>query len=266
MAGRAGDRETAAFPLVEAILVALLILSAVLFFTLTQRPSGEAKARGIDLGSISTDTLAILQRKTFTDPDGGTLTLEQWVNRTMAGDADVADTVQEFLDEVLPTGARYEVRLNNGVGSIVLLPQPSTVEPNGASAAEVPFFPNWKKFKGNTTTGTAAPGQEVTNIASQFSVFTFGTSGTIQCIKGPNGVSAAPEGSTWLSYWRTNAPRVDGGVTFYRVPDGMPYGIWAGYTDAACTTGVTYARIAHPGGTATDYPLYGLQLVIWFGA
>lgn len=194
------------------------------------------------------------------------MTLEQWVGRVLDGDAAVATEVQDFLSEAAPAGSRYEVRLNNGVAPLVLLPTTRSGSPNGAAGAEAPLYPNWRTFATQVTTGSGFPGQEVANVAGQLAPYSFTSSATVQCVKAPDGSSTGPGGATWVSVWKTQAGRI---------PSTIPLGVWAGYTDAGCTVSATYARVAPASllptcGTAPpsgcNYPIYGLQMVVWFGA
>jgi hypothetical protein len=271
--------DEGAFPVVEAILVAILVLSAVLFFTSVQRPTAGTESRGIDLGQVATDTLDILNRRTFADPANGSsfLKLEDWVNKTLQGDAATAAEVDGFLNEALPQGTRHLVRLNNGVDTLALLPLGWKGDPQGARAAEIPLFSHWQKYATQNLTdralagrGIAAPGQ-LLNSTGQPTLYSFTQSATIKCIRAPyrdpadatKGASKGPGaagGVDWVTRWQGQAAGQQ------RVPANVPYGVWAGYTSTDCATGARYARVALPGGLATDYPLYGLQLVVWFGA
>jgi hypothetical protein len=182
---------------VEAILVAVLVLTAVLFFTSVQRPTGGGESRGLDLGPVASDTLGILQRRTFTteatgDPEG-------WVTKVLAGDAATSTQVDDFVTQVLPTGAKHVLRLSNGIGTVGLLPTASPGGPQGARAAEVPLFPHWRAFASKEATDLAAPGQPLTSTNTILSRFT-DPADSIVCIK-------APYNATATTLWRTPVVR-----------------------------------------------------------
>jgi len=253
---RGGMRdETAALPVLEAILVAILVLGAILFVSNVKRPLSGAQEGGVDLGPLAAQALQLLRAHNFTDPNGRVLGPEAWVNETMRGNASAAALVDDYVGRILPIGARHLLLLTNGRGNLTLAPEVSPGPPRDARAAEEPFFPHWQAFANRTATDQASPGQALS--AGHTVLLSFTTAGsTVHCLKAPDGQSVGPSGAAWLTAWR---------ATNGRVPDGALYGVWAGYTDAGCTTGATYARVALRAGTATDYPIYGLRLVVWFG-
>lgn len=257
--GRLRQDETAAFPVLEAVLVAILILSTVLFFTSLQRPTTATDEGGIDLNRLSADTLAILQTKTFSTC-AGTLALEQWVGAALNGSQCVADDVATFIHEVLPPGSQFLVRLDNGVEPLVLLPYGSDEAPRAARASATYVTPSWLSNAKKLGAQLVVPGQEL-NATVDTNATAFATPATIQCIKGPSGSAIGPGGATWRSIWQpapaTSPPRVPGNV---------PFGGWAGYAAADCSGTPQRLVVGLQDGTKTDYPVYGLQLVVWFGA
>jgi len=305
-----GDDE-GVFLVVEAVLVAVIILTAIVFFTGVQRPTRGGQEGSTNLGQVSADTLAILQNHVFTDPAGGSpLDLRGWVTRVMQGDSAVAADVDEFLVQVVPTGARYQVRINNGVQTLPLLPWAGTASPVGAQVAETPIFPLWTSYVSQAVTDAAAPNQPLLTAANPV-LSRFTDSLDIQCIKPAFGGTGAtgslgPAGVTWKSLWQVQALTATGtrtvgstsitslstttgmepgmhvqgtgipvGATitavptatsltlsatatasgtstltlFYnRVPAQAPYGTWAAYTNADCTTApIVYADVVLPG-------------------
>ena len=248
-------------PVLEAILVTLLVLTAILYVTNVQRPLMASEAGGVDLSRLASETVILLQNHTFTDADGNAMDFEEWMQKVLDGDTDLAAQVEDFVREVLPTGTRSSLLLTNGVGSVRLIPATDPGAPRNARAAEVPFFPHWGKFRGNATTdaasaGWGAPGQNVTlghPVLAKFST----TPSTVACMRAPDNSTTGPRGVPWTTLWRDGSGRI---------PQWALYGLWAGYTDAACTAGVQYARVALRDGTAADYPIYGARLVVWFGA
>jgi len=243
----------------EAILVAMLVLTAILFVSNVQRPMLGSESGGVDLQALATQTLSLVQRHNFTDSRGASFGFETWLNRTMAGNLTNAELGSDYLGQVLPQGTKHLLLLSNGHGTMRLAPVVDPGTPRNARAAEAPFFPHWTKFRANATPAVNAalghPGQNVTLGHPVLGNFTNPAS-TVACIKAPNNSTAGPLGQTWLAYWRENPNHV---------PDGALYGVWAGYTDASCTTGPVYARVAPRDGTLVDYPIYGIRLVVWFG-
>lgn len=257
--------DQAVFPVLEAVLVAILILSTILFFTALQRPTTATDEGGIDLGRLASDTLEILQTKEFTVTSGcpelaGGEGLEQWVGLALNGTQCAADEVESFLAEVLPPGTQFQVRLDNGVEPLVLVPYDTSATPRAARAAETYITPAWLVNKGKLGAEAVWPGQQL-SATEDVNGTAFATPASVLCIKGPSGSSTGPGGVTWRSVWQPASPE-----TPPRVPDDIPYGTWVGYTNAGCTTGARNLVVGLPDGTTTDYPIHGLQLVVWFGA
>src|ERR1041385_5687437 len=109
-----------AMPVLEAILVAVLVLTAIIFFTSAQRPTTGAEQGGIDLAKVAADTLQIMQARNFTGT--GPANPEVWVTRLAQGDTPTAAAIDTFLKGILPSGSRYILRLDNGNGTLRLLP------------------------------------------------------------------------------------------------------------------------------------------------
>ncbi|MEA3203800.1 MAG: hypothetical protein QOI63_1479 [Thermoplasmata archaeon] len=242
--------------------MAVLVLTAILFFTSVQRPTSGSESRGQDLGQVATDTLGILQRRQFTvlqdaacpaaTPPAVPLDLEGWATRVLQGDCNTAATVDRFLDDILPGGAHHLLRLSNGVGSLVLLPTPAhdPGTPQGARAAQLPFFPHWGSFNANLPNGASAAAQ----FASAGAAVAAGTvpdqftdsAAAITCIQSPDGSTTGPGGTAWDSatYWSA----VRG-----TVPTWALAGVWkAGTTttNGACTGTISYLAVALSGSRA----------------
>src|SRR5687767_2213173 len=66
-ADRLGDDDRGAFLVFEAVMSAVLIFTAILFFTGVGRPTDAAEPGGIDLGQNAADILAILKSREFGD-------------------------------------------------------------------------------------------------------------------------------------------------------------------------------------------------------
>lgn len=253
--GRRGD-EAGTVQVFEAFLVAILVFTAMIFYTSVQRPTSGQDVLGIDLGRIAADTLDILQTRTVEDPASPTqdLPMETWLNRTIAGDAAVQEDVEDFLEEVLPGGTRYALRLATGEDRIHLLPAGEPPSPRAGRGAQSYFLPNWTAFKAQTflaTTQATSPG-----AALDFSTWTELTA--------PNKRTTAPDGTTWIAWWDANEPDV-GGAERSHVPTNALYGTWQYKAPGACAAGC-YLHVKLPDGPRTDRPVYALELVVWFGA
>jgi hypothetical protein len=286
-----GDDDVGSFIVLEAILVALLVLTAILFFTSVQRPSTGSDQGGIDLGRVAADTLSILETRSFT-VSGQTRGMADWVANGTRDDAtgtSYATQVEEFLEEVLPTGARYAVRLDNGVSNITLFPRASTDVPHAARAAQVMLLPGWSPSRNYTTTVsvplyTVTPGEIIaTTAGARYDLVKPVATGTqYKCYISPlgNGTAyatlidgdpsvyawATPDADTWASHWRAT-PGDD--VTWkavvasgQQVPRDLPYGRWRVYTDTACTTGLTLVDVVPPGAKTVSATLSGTTLTI----
>lgn len=283
--------ERGSFMVLEAILVALLVLTAILFFTSVQRPSTGADQGGLDLGQVSADTLSILQVRSFNGQP-----FEAWVAKLVEGDASTGcnpatptaaqcptvTEVEDFLDEVLPTGARYSIRLDNGVTnrSLPLLPLGSTQTAHGGRAAQVVFLPNWAAYSSATyvATITLTPGQVLKSTDAGYSLLD--PTGPYNCYQAPTTASKAPSGATWESRWQA-AP---GAATPWKasadvlgsdkqVPLDLPLGKWQMRSTSCSSGSYTYVNVVRPecltsvtGTCASPYFPYGLELVVWFGA
>lgn len=244
-------RDEASIQVVEAILVAILVLSGVLFFTLITRPVVNPSATTLDLSQFSTDTLQVLANTPIADPTtpASTLDLEGWVDMMMRGGADavaVADNVEAVMDQLIEPGTAWMLRLDTGYGQFPLAPSPEVLQafPREAFMGSIYVLPDWR---GNSNSvdenGTLQPGDEY-----DWSSFA--------CVIGPTGLTSAPHGQTWLETWDV----VDSsGRT--RIPADLPFGKYTGTTDVACLVSPQTIHVAPR--EVTDLPPYGLQLVVW---
>lgn len=106
MAGRGGD-EQAVFQVVEAIFVAVLVASALIFFALVQKPTPSPQGAGLDLARVAGDALGILTG------DASTTTTE--FEKEVAALLPTADlgekaAVRTSLLSTLPDGLRFLLR------------------------------------------------------------------------------------------------------------------------------------------------------------
>lgn len=257
--------EAGALPVFEAIIAGMLVLTAILFLTAIGRPGPGGGQSGIDLAQNAADTLGILRDRDDTledtDPDAYPDRLTEIVDLAMQGDT--ADA-EEFLDEIVPLGTRYLLRLDNGVEPLVLLPHGSgpALTPRAAQAASVLVMPDWTAHGAMTATvpdeaDAIGPGQTIPmGHAAEASDLSY--------LYGPNGRLSKPDGTSWQAHW--NSAQHDG-----TVPPDVPYGVWRGCSDLGCGSGtVAYFKVVHPSWTANvddaDFPLYGVQLVVWLAA
>lgn len=235
--------EEGVFAVVEAILVAVLVLTAVLFFTSVQRPTKGSESRGQDVGQVATDTLGILRTHQFnvlaptpavpgctTAVPSGSLTLEQWVTQVASGECNTAYTVDSFLSNVLPSGTRYKLRLANGVDGLDLLPPPALDPgtPRGASTAQLVFLPHWQALSGTAVAEVATPGQALLAAANPV-LSKFTDPQAVACVRGPYNATTTPgmgpAGETWAAYWQAqpvSARLVGTATSGSKVVTGLP--------------------------------------------
>lgn len=227
--------ESGVFVVVEAVLVAVVVLTAILFYTSVQRPVRSGSQGSADLGQVSADLLSILRRHDVRDPEdptGPKLPMQSWVTRIMAGDTEVAADVQDFLDQIVPSGARYVLRLNNGRGTLDLLPTTRVGTPAGAQASETPLFPLWAAHKLTPSTGEAtaddpgltsvSPGVTAADIGKMVTSDALPACARIAEVTAPDALSLSvdsgpdtgPVSFTIEDHWRAVADAVlDDGVT-----------------------------------------------------
>jgi hypothetical protein len=255
--------ERGSFMVLEAILVALLVLTAILFFTSVQRPSTGTDQGGLDLAQVSADTLSILESRSFSIGTPATdQTLETWMTGAMGGDSATVLVLQDFLDEVLPTGAGYALRLDNGVSNLTVLSSSTNAVPHGARAAQLILLPAWGAYSGQLATLTVEPGQVIPSTDASLYALVDPASVAHECYQSPTGHRTSPDSDgngadTWASRWKAaigakpwKDPKVDDSGTNQQVPRDLPYGIWKVYADevaGVCAGTVTYVNVVPPG-------------------
>lgn len=234
-----GD-EGGSFVVLEAVLVAMLVLTAILFFTTVQRPSSGQDQGGLDLAQVSADTLRALQVRTFvigngpggtpcTGITGESMTLEALLTNVSRGEPCTRLTLSTFMTQVLPVGARYSLRLNNGVQPLEVLATTSGATVHGGRVTEVPLLPSWTTYR-NSTTGLLAnrvyPGQILdATSASYFPLVN--PSSVYLCFASPSGATTTPTGATWASHWKTTpTATTDHKTQTSQVPLDLPLGRW----------------------------------------
>lgn len=123
---RARD-ESGAIQVVEAILVAVLVGSALIFFALSQRPTVPPSGPATDLAQVATDTLVILQGNTPGDSGSDELT------RYAYGAITAAD-LKTALTALLPDGMQYRLQFTSDSGLTGIAAVTSTTSSPGAGA------------------------------------------------------------------------------------------------------------------------------------
>jgi hypothetical protein len=253
--------EEGAFPVFEAVLVAILILGAIVFVSLTASPSQEESAGGISMGRVASDTLAILQVRSAAD-DQYSSALEEIIALAMQGNTAQAEG---FLREVLPRGTNFEMRLDNGVTPLGLLPYGRTASLRAADGDAVLMVSNWNHAPGSlaSTNPYLAPGDALLDADG-------GPLNLAGCtdLVAPTGSPVGPGEVPWITRWDEWR---DGGD--WSIPAWAPYGWWA---PDGCA--VPPFRVVHPGCTVTNHadaetvplcnvarPVYGVQLLVWDG-
>ena len=249
--------EAGALPVFEAIIAGMLVLTAILFLSAIGRPGPGGGQSGIDLAQNAADTLRILRDRDAENPGLYPDRLTEIVSQAMLGNTADAET---FLDEIVPLGTRYLLRLDNGVQPLVLLPDGSgpALTPRAAQAASVLVLPDWTANGVDPVASEPLrPGQEIPAGHPALLV-----SSTHSYLVAPTGSTSMPDGTSWQSHWSSadhSNPRV--------VPPDVPYGVWMACGDATdCDSTKELFRIVGPSGIEADYPLYGVQLVVWLAA
>lgn len=225
----------------EAIIVAVLILTSVIFYTTLQRPTQQIQPGGIDLEVVASDTLLVLEASEFEDPldSNRNMPYEEWLLRFMQGETDVVALIENFIEEVLPTGTNYQLRLHNGYADYLMLPLDEEPPRNARTASRI-ALPDWSFYAGNAGT-PYSPGD-----ALDFSGFT--------ALRSPAGTDVSPDGSSWLTQWTQAEAGQDA------VPTWAMYGIWE-YEELGCIP--CYLEIQET--VPAEQAVYFLQLVVWFG-
>ncbi len=264
--------EDGSIHVIEALLAGMIILTAVLFMAATTAPSPAEGQSGIDLAKVSADTLRVLQQRppeTDLVPNAETSSglraypsrLDEIVDEAIKGHADAAAN-EALVRELVPAGNRYQLRIDNGVDHLILLPLGGgfTAQPRAAKAAETFVVPMWQD---NGLTGAACAGKAVTENLGPYhpggaAQLPFTVTGAAT-LTGPTGMSQLLAGTTWADWWV--AEGVENGLPADRVPRAALYGWWI-YNDGGAG-GDQCFFVGLPDGTTSQYPSYGIQLVVW---
>ncbi len=250
--------ERGVMQVLEAVLAAMILIGAILFVTLTSSPVRESGAPGINLATLAEDSLDILQRQDGQD-DPTVDRLEEIVNLAMRGNVDQAEL---FLQDIVPQGARYALRLDNGLAPLQLVPTSGAAltTPRDASGAATYMLSNWTRFEATgpdcdlEPTRCFVPGasEDLAGNSVDFSNWTklYAPSA------GSGSDSIGPGGVEWVDLWTTLQPSQD------TIPPNVPYGTWK--CDGGGCPGASI-RIVLPDETAVERPVYAVQLLLWSG-
>ena len=106
--------DEGAIQVVEAILVAILVAGALIFFALAQRPSLPPGQQPSDLAGSAQDALRVMQ-----GPAPGTASdeLTAQVRGLLSGTAD-RTLLAAKITSLLPDGLQFSLRTDNGTGSV----------------------------------------------------------------------------------------------------------------------------------------------------
>ncbi len=262
--------DEGALHVVEALMAGTIILTAILFLSLTAAPSPSGAITGTDLSSHAVDILAIMSNappeENVADGDPETVStwssrLEEIMSHGLANEAEVtADT--DYIDELVGVGNRWQLRLDNGVEPLVVMPYGTDfAQPRGAKAAERFIAPPWDANRGQCAPLGAIPllsGSPFYPGGPGPDLSAAGTlTSPIPSTVDPNGARTGPNGVTWISWWRDNDP--DAVSTNYRVPNAAPYGMWVIDEGGIPNCFEIVAR----NGTNAAVPAYGAQLLVW---
>ncbi len=250
---------------IEALLAGMIILTAVLFMTATTAPSPAEGQSGLDLAKVSADTLRVLQQRPAetaiapnADPSNAARPypsrLDEIVDEVLRGDDLAAN--EALVRELVPAGNRFQLRIDNGVDHLVLLPTTAdfTAQPRAAKAAETFIVPRWQD---NALSGAPCASEPITKNGGPYAPggkkllgFAIVAGDTLRA---PNGETTLLDGRTWEAWW--NAEIAQNGQPATAVPRAALYGWWQ--HNGECFF------IGSPDGTATTFPTYGIQLVVW---
>lgn len=240
----------------EAILAALVLFGAILFVTLTSSPVRDTGAPGVNLATLAEDSLDILQRQDGQD-DPTVDRLEEIVNLAMRGDVDQAEL---FLQDIVPQGTRYALRLDNGIAPLQLVPTAGAAltTPRDASGAATYMLSNWTRFEGTGPDCDLAPERCFVPGAAEAIDGTTAVDFSNWTLYAPSAASGSdttgPGGLDWIDIWTANQPGQD------VIPPNAPYGAWK--CDGCTGSSI---RIVPPDETAVERQAYAVQLLLWGG-
>ncbi|MEK6986074.1 MAG: hypothetical protein AABX89_06810 [Candidatus Thermoplasmatota archaeon] len=222
--------ERGAIQAFEAVLAAILILSALILFSLVQRPATPAASTGLDLQQVAADALAVL------GASGSSAVGDAVANALRNNDT----PLRTSFDGSLPSTVRWKASLSNGFGSLTLASSDPGVFSTPRSAQGASVY--------TTIAGWAGPSGPGMTPGSPIS---FGPTCTGLDAPGAGGTTG-PGGTSWFSRLGT----VPGP---YAIPEGFPFGAWTFTGPPTCTS--TFNVVL--GATTAATPIYTLDLVVW---
>ena len=253
------DDERAGFPVVEAMLVAVLVFGSILFVGLSRRPTVDISEGADDLAVLASDTMRVLEEAQIDGND-----VDGWFTPVISGDLTTANEVHAYIQDLLGEDVFYLLRLNNGYGTLPLLP-PATgldAQPVAARSAQMALVPStWAKGSSEAaaTCPLLNPGcvDDIPYaIVAPGDAYTVPAGCVASGIRGPNNSNLGPAMGTVLSWW----DRWDD--TPGEVPSSAPFGFWL-FQGTGCTA--AHAIHVLPGDLAY-HPPQSIELVVWHAA
>lgn len=246
--GALRDDDAGIGMVIEAVIVAVIVLSALIFVALLRHGDSASFADTGDSQRVAQGLASALAQKSALTCN---LEIEQWVSQAINGtDCGVSANIAAS-STLVPRGAFWIVRLDNGQDTLPLLPLglANRAQPTNARVAETYFVPNWRAFNGSAATVSATLGATVSTLGAT-------------SLASPTGSCVGPSGATWLSLF-------GGASAAATVPANAPLGKWrasaAGCGGVGTTIQVTSAQLP-AGSNANLLPVYGLQVVVWYPA
>lgn len=242
---RLSPDDVAAVQAFEAVLAAIIVLTALVFFALVQRPAAPEVTTGLDLEQSAADALALLRVGS-----GGANNLQA---DTLAALGGAPDAFKAHLIAALPTGVHWAVSLDNGFGRLRLDASDADVfaQPvNAQGATAYVAFSSTTVWSGADAGGVTnyLPGQTAPAHGTCTDLDSPATTGTGD-VNGPP--TSATSAKSWMQYL------TEAGNT---IPAGFPFGTWTFRNGAGCTN--PSFDVVLGGSTATT-PAYAVNLVVW---
>lgn len=243
------DDDAAAFPVIEAILAALIIFGAILYFSYAQRaqvPVGTASEGESPLAAGLANLLVDSPILTPATPTPATSTTavggDSWLELLSKGDSNAQTKVTAFISAKMPAGDHFVLQLHNGFAPLVLLTD-GGLPPAGAHAdvGSALVLPSWSAAASGPV---LSPGQPAPAAA---------------CYVAPNDdpvtpTGTMPDGTPWAMAFGSVSPKV---------PLSALYGEWkAGATCAGAVPAFVVTPGFAPASGSPRFPTL-LQVVVW---
>lgn len=256
------DEEGGVLPVVEALLVTLLVVGAILFVGYLRRgsdieslsPPTAAESRAAkDALEMLHDVTLVVSMTPMQSMDFDTWTDEIFMDGPQRGEVLVA--LEEAIQSLLPPAHAYELRINYGVGSIPVLSRGSPASAAGGSAffqpaipvvtqsppgcsirvpGPLPDIPTGEQISHEVVPGEVATGRPTGELPPPTTCKYYGGRVLFDNMLGVDGVAGTPDDRAVCDpYERSRAPS---GATWtsiwaagrmnYTVPTGVPFGTW----------------------------------------